>query len=73
MLHNRHNINEIHFYMGDIENTIFENNNKIKLTIYARYVDNIFLEITSEEEVIKLKKSNGEYFHTKIYIRFKHK
>ena len=56
------------FYMGHIENTIFENNNEIKPTIYARYVDDIFLEITEEEEVIKFKKNNGEYFRTKNYI-----
>ena len=54
--------------MDHIENTIFQNNNEIKPTIYARYVDNIFLEIRSEEEVIKLKKNNGEYFRNKIYI-----
>ena len=43
--------------MGQIKNTIFENNNEIKPTIYASHVDDIFLEITSEEEVIKLKKA----------------
>ena len=41
------------FYMGHTENTKFENYNEIKPTIYAKYVDDIFLEITSEEEVMK--------------------
>ena len=38
------------FYMGKLENCIFQNQNKPN--IYARYVDDIFLEIQSEQQLI---------------------
>ena len=44
------------FYMGHLKNAIFENSN-IKSTLYARYVDNIFLEVDSEEQLIKIKEA----------------
>ena len=41
--------------MGHIENAIFKDEN-IKPTIYARYVNVIFIEITLEDELLKIKR-----------------
>ena len=41
------------FYMGDLENIILSNNQKPYT--YARYDYDIFIEITCEEELIKLR------------------
>ena len=42
------------FYMGHIETKIFENTYQ-KPSIYARYVDDIFIQVDNEEEVKALK------------------
>ena len=42
------------FYMGHLENQIFKNPN-LKPNIYARYVDDIFIQITDENQLINLK------------------
>ena len=42
------------FYMGDLEKRVFENQNN-KPVIYARYVDDIFVQIENETELIALK------------------
>ena len=44
------------FYMGHVENTILENSS-ITPRLYARYVDDIFLEVDSEEQLIKIKEA----------------
>ena len=42
------------YYMGHLENVVFKNQmNKPK--IYARYMDDIFVEVKDETEIIKLK------------------
>ena len=46
------------FYMGNLENIILSNDQKPYT--YARYVDDIFIEITSEEELIKLREKFEE-------------
>ena len=42
------------FYMGELENKVFENPN-LKPLIYARYVDDIFIVVKSEKEMINLQ------------------
>ena len=42
------------FYMGSIEDEIFQNPDN-KPHIYARYVDDIFLQVENEAELMKLK------------------
>ena len=44
------------FYMGHTENVTLENTNNIP-TIYARYVDDIFFEINSEEQLLRIKET----------------
>ena len=41
-------------YMGHLESSVF-NNMDLKPRIYARYIDEIFVQLTNEEQVIKLK------------------
>ena len=41
------------FYMGHLEEKVFEQQNKPN--IYARYVDDVFVQVESEQELIKLK------------------
>ena len=53
------------FYMGHVENTIFENSS-ITPRLYTRYVDDIFLENDSEEQLIKIKKQ-WRHICPKIY------
>ena len=47
------------FYMGDLENNVFENHCQ-KPLIYVRYVDDIFVLVNSEEELINLKQTFQE-------------
>ena len=42
------------FYMGNLEKQLFENPAN-KPSIYARYVDDIFIQINNEQELIRLK------------------
>ena len=42
------------FYMGHLEEQIFENGNN-KPSIYARYVDDIFVQVNSVDQLIELK------------------
>ena len=42
------------FYMGNLEKTIFSNSD-LKPSIYARYVDDTFVQVKNEEELINLK------------------
>ena len=42
------------YYMGNLEKTVFDNPEK-KPSIYARYVDDTFIQIKDENELIKLK------------------
>ena len=48
------------FYMGELENNIFENHEE-KPLIYVRYVDDIFVLVKSEEELINLKHTFQEH------------
>ena len=43
------------FYMGNLEDNIFQNFNKPN--IYARYIDDIFLEIQNEQQLLDLKQT----------------
>ena len=47
------------FYMGNLENEIFKNI-QLKPNIYGRYVDDIFLQISSEKALINLKQKFEE-------------
>ena len=42
------------FYMGELETETFKNEN-IKPHIYCRYVDDIFIQVKSDEELIAIK------------------
>ena len=42
------------FYMGEVEKRVFEDPSN-KPSIYARYVDDIFLQVDSETQLIRLK------------------
>ena len=42
------------FYMGSIEEKVFAENPQLKPALYSRYVDDIFLDIPSENDVQKL-------------------
>ena len=42
------------FYMGELESRVFENKNN-KPSIYARYVDDIFLQIENETQLMHLR------------------
>ena len=53
------------FYMGNLENKIFENSN-LKPNIYGRYVDDIFLQIANEQQLIQLK----DEFESKSVLKF---
>ena len=44
------------FYLGHFENIILQYPN-IKPSTYARYVDDIFLEVTSEDQINTLKEA----------------
>ena len=41
--------------MGHLERHIFQNQNNTKPSIYARYVDDIFVQVNSEAELINLR------------------
>ena len=53
------------FYMGKLEKTLFSNSN-IKPSIYARYVDDIFVQVKNEEELKSLK----ELFQSNSKLKF---
>ena len=55
------------FYMAHLENTIL-NNLENKPYIYARYVDDIFLKVKSEQEILKLK----QLFEESSVLKFTH-
>ena len=42
------------FYMGSIETRVFSNHPDLKPTIYARYVDDIFISVNTAEHISKL-------------------
>ena len=52
------------FYMGQLESNIFAN--YPKPNIYSRYVDDIFLDIQSEEKLLELK----EIFENNSVLNF---
>ena len=43
------------YYMSHLENTIFSNCPNVKPTLYARYVDDIFLVVNDETEIVNMK------------------
>ena len=43
------------FYMGNLEETIFNDNPNLKPKIYARYVDDIFLLIDNEQQLLNIR------------------
>ena len=55
------------FYMGDLENKIF-NGIIQKPTIYARYIDDILVLVNSPQEIIDLQNS----FENNSVLKFKH-
>ena len=54
------------FYMGHLENKVFNNVNSIKPYTYGRYVDDIFLQIDNESSLIALK----EAFQSESVLKF---
>ena len=53
------------FYMGSLESKIFQNSN-LKPHIYGRYVDDIFLQIANEQQLIQLKNE----FESRSVLKF---
>ena len=56
------------FYMGDLEENIFNNGILDKPKIYARYVDDIFLLVNNQQEIVNLQ----EAFQNNSVLQFTH-
>ena len=56
------------FYMGNLENTLFDENNICKPPIYCRFVDDIFILSRTEDEVKYLKNNLEKHSVLKFSI-----
>lgn len=56
------------FYMGTLEEEIFSQHPELKPPIYARYIDDVFINTSNEEEVLKLLQA----FKSNSLLNFTH-
>ena len=56
------------FYMGSVEEKVFTQHPNLKPALYTRYVDDIFLDIPSEDDVLRL----AQTFKQNSVLNFTH-